>query len=85
MQPRQFLSGGCEGGEIGREGNPRQLAFEVGGVALAISRMVEQRVEIVEYAVFGDGVVGVVLAEFGDDCRSPALGDDPAPSRPRRT
>ncbi len=66
MQPRQFFSGRCEGGEIGRKRNPRQLALEISCVPLAIPRMMEQRVDVVEDVFLRDGVVGIVLAELRD-------------------
>jgi len=66
VEPREFASGGGERGEIGGERNPRQLALEVRGVALAIVGMMQQRVNVMEDVFLGDGVVGVTLAEFGD-------------------
>ena len=65
MEASQFRAGGGEGVEVRSEGDAGELAFEVGSVALAILGMVEQRVDVVEDGFFGDGVVGVVLAESG--------------------
>ena len=42
----------------------RQIAFEVLLVFLTISRMVQERVGIVEDVPFGDSVISVMGAEF---------------------
>lgn len=79
MQPCQFLPGRCEGREIGRKRNPRQLALKIGRVPFPIARMMQQRVEVMEDVFFRDGLVGVVLAKLGDGGRpksyvKPTLG-----------
>jgi hypothetical protein len=66
VQPGEFLSGGGEGREVGGERNAWKFALEVGGVTLAVVRMVEQGVNVVEDVFLRDGVVGVVLVEVID-------------------
>jgi len=66
MEPSELPTGDGERREIRCERNPRQLALEVRGVALAIVGMMQQRVNVMEDVFLGDGVVGVTLAEFGD-------------------
>ena len=53
-----------EGVEVGREWDAREFAFEVGGVAFTVFRVVEDGVDVMEDGFFGDGVVGVTLAEL---------------------
>jgi len=47
-----------------QERNARQLALQVGGVALAILGMVQDGVDVVEDVPLGDGRVAVVGAEL---------------------
>ena len=64
MQAGQFAPGVGEGGEIGREGDARQLAFEVVGELLAVRRMVQDGVDVMEDVPLGDGGIAVVRAEL---------------------
>jgi hypothetical protein len=64
MQAGQLAPGGGEGGEIRREGNARQLALEVIGELLAVGRMVQDGVDVVEDVPLGDGRIAVVVPEF---------------------
>jgi hypothetical protein len=62
----QALAGGGEGGEIGREGDAREFALQVGGVAGTVLGMVEKSVGGVEDISLGDAfarVAGAVLGE----------------------
>jgi len=53
------------GSEIGREGDARQLALKVGGVAGAVFGVVEQGVDVVEDVELGDGFLVIMRAELG--------------------
>jgi len=46
------------------EGDARQFTFEVGGVALAVFGMVEERIDVAEDVFFREKVVGVVPPEL---------------------
>ena len=59
----QARAGAGEGAEVGREGDARQFALEVGLVAVAVDGVVQQAVDVVEDVPLGDGVVAVVGAE----------------------
>ena len=64
MEPGQFLARLGEGPEVGGEGNPRQLAFEVVGEFFPIARMMQHAVDIVEDVPLADLLVLVVRAEL---------------------
>jgi hypothetical protein len=46
------------------EGDAREFAAEVGGVAMAVFGVVDDSVDVVEDVPFGDGGIGVVGAEL---------------------
>ena len=60
----QLFTGFGEPPKVLSEGNMRQIPFEVHLVFLTISRMVQERIGIVEDVPFGDSVISVVDAEF---------------------
>ena len=60
----QARAGAGEGAEVGREGDARQLALEVGLVAFAVGGMVQQAVDVVEDVPLADRVVAVLGAEL---------------------
>jgi hypothetical protein len=62
----EALACGGEGLDVGREGDAGEFALEVGGVTGAVLGVVEEGVGGVEDVPLGDGVVGVVGAEFGE-------------------
>ncbi len=64
VEAGQFAPGGGEGGEIGSEGDARQLAFQVVRELLPVGRMVQDGVDVVEDVPLGDGGVTVLLAEL---------------------
>ena len=53
-----------EGAEVGGEGNPRQLAFEVVGELFPIARMMEHAVDVMENVPLAHLFVVVVSAEL---------------------
>ena len=66
MQAGEFPARFRERPEIGGERDARQFAFEIGGEALAVGGMMQQRVEVMEDVFAGDGGVGVARAELLD-------------------
>jgi len=60
----QLLAGCREGGEVGGEGNAGQFAPEVGGITLAVLRVMEDRIDIVEDVPLGEGGGRVATAEL---------------------
>ena len=63
VQLGQLLAGRGEGPEVGGQRDPRQFAFQVLGEPLAVARMVQDAVDVIEDVPLGDFLVAVVLAE----------------------
>src|SRR5579863_9860756 len=66
MQAGEFPARFREPTEIGREGDARQFALEIGSEAVAVCGMVQERVGVMEDVFTGDGGVGVARAELLD-------------------
>ena len=63
MQPGQLLSGRGECPEVRREWYPRQFTLQVIGITLAIARMVQKAIDVIEDVPLRDLLVAVTLTE----------------------
>ena len=64
VQAGQGLAGLTEGAEIRREGDARQLPFEVGGIARTPAPMMQHAIDIIKDIPFADGRVVIAAAEL---------------------
>ena len=64
VQLGQLAPGLDEGPELRREGDVRQVTFEVGGVGLAVGGVMQDGVDVVEDVPFGNGGILVMLTEL---------------------